>query len=154
MPQANALYYLMCDQPIVLHYPNKLMGSRFRVWGLWPIYKMQDALTIMKVAAVSICECEQITKILEQAWKKQQERTHVLARCWLWWGMLTNFQFWWSFYRNKVSALRLWVDQSRCELISEPVAVQLHLDFLPMRISIGAQYVTLQKYSSHSRLVI
>jgi hypothetical protein len=34
---------------------------------------MQDALTIMKLTAVGICECEQITKILEQVWKKQQE---------------------------------------------------------------------------------
>jgi hypothetical protein len=34
---------------------------------------MQDALTIMKLAAVGICECEQITKILEQVWKKQQD---------------------------------------------------------------------------------
>jgi hypothetical protein len=46
------------------------------------------------------------------------------------------------------------VDQSRCELTSLPVAVQLHLDFLPMSISISAQYVILQKYSSHPRLVI
>jgi hypothetical protein len=34
---------------------------------------MQDALAIMKLAAVGICECQQIIKVLKQEWKKQQE---------------------------------------------------------------------------------
>jgi hypothetical protein len=41
---------------------------------------MQDALTIMKLAAVGICECEQITKILKQVWKKQQDGDSCSAK--------------------------------------------------------------------------